>query len=53
VYFQWGPERLWERGGAVGYDYNVLFIMYTCYVTGGAVGSASCVAEGCAGDCRR
>ena len=29
------------------------FIMCTCYVVGGAVGSASCVAESHAGECRR
>ena len=37
---------MWEKGGGVGYDYNLLFTRVHVTSQVGAVGSASCVAEG-------
>ena len=51
MYFQWGLERLWEGGGGKIITYYLQRVRVTSQV--GAVGSASCVAKGCAGDCRR
>ena len=50
MYFQRGLDRVGKRG--VGYYYNLLYRVHVVSQVG-AVGSASCVVEGCADDCRR
>ena len=38
MYFQSGLERVCEKKGGVGNDYNLLFITCACYVSGGGGG---------------